>query len=82
MKRWVSALSVAGIALLTLPSVAFAASNSEIEQFSHDTLTGLISLAAVAAAFFLIRGAYLYITSTGRPEALDEAKRTIKNALI
>ena len=82
MKRWFSAPLIAVIALLCLPSIAFAASNSEIEQFTHDTLTGLIGLAAVAAAFFLIRGGYLYITSTGRPEALDEAKRTIKNALI
>ncbi len=82
MKRWVSALTVAGLALLCLPSVTFAASNPEIEQFTHDTLAGLITLASLAAAFFLIRGAYLYITSTGKPEALDEAKRTIKNALI
>lgn len=75
------ALITAGIALL-LPSVTFAASNPEIEQFTHETLKTLIVIASLAAAFFLIRGGYLYITSSGKPDALDEAKRTIKNALI
>jgi hypothetical protein len=36
----------------------------------------------VATVFFLVRGGYLYITSTGNPASLDEAKRTIRNALI
>ncbi|MFA4846221.1 MAG: hypothetical protein WC654_06730, partial [Patescibacteria group bacterium] len=81
MKRLVTTLPALGLALL-LPSVAFAASNPEIEQFTHDTLSTLIVLASLAAAFFLIRGGYLYITSSGRPDALDDAKRTIKNALI
>jgi hypothetical protein len=45
-------------------------------------MTALIGLASVAVVFFLVRGGYLYITSTGNPAALDEAKRTIRNALI
>lgn len=65
-----------------VPSTVFAASNEEVANFSSETLTALIVLASVAATFFLIRGAYLYITSTGNPAALDEAKRTIKAALI
>lgn len=65
-----------------IPTTAFAASNSEVANFSSDTLTALIVLASVAATFFLLRGAYLYITSTGNPAALDEAKKTIKAALI
>jgi len=45
-------------------------------------MTALIGLASVACVFFLVRGGYLYITSTGNPANLDEAKRTIRNALI
>ena len=82
MKRYISTFWIVGIALLFLPQVTLAASNSEIEQFTHDTLSSLIGLAALVAALFLVRGGYLYITSTGKPAALDEAKRTIRNALI
>ncbi|MDP1779302.1 MAG: hypothetical protein Q8K73_03425, partial [Anaerolineales bacterium] len=32
--------------------------------------------------FFLLRGGYVYITSTGRPDALEDAKKTIRNALL
>ncbi|MGI6103188.1 MAG: hypothetical protein ACOYBJ_01000 [Patescibacteria group bacterium] len=82
MTRYGSTLILAGIALLSLPSTVLAATNIEIERFTQDTLSTLTLLAALAAAFFLIRGGYLYITSTGNPTALLEAKRTIRNALI
>jgi hypothetical protein len=32
--------------------------------------------------FFLVKGGYLYTTSTGRPDALENAKKTIRNSLI
>lgn len=70
----------AGIVAL-IPTNAYAASD-EVAKYTSDTLTVLIGLAIIAATFFLIRGAYLYITSTGNPATLDEAKRTIKAALI
>lgn len=71
----------AGIVAL-IPYPVFAASNSEVAHFSSETLTALIVLASIVATAFLIRGAYLYITSTGNPAVLDEAKRTIKAALV
>jgi hypothetical protein len=40
-------------------------------------MTALIILASIATVFFLVRGGYLYITSTGNPVALEEAKKTI-----
>lgn len=80
MKRTIPSLVLAGI--LLSPSWVFATSNTEVANFTRDALTTLTSLASVAVVFFLIRGGYLYITSTGRPEALEEAKRTIRNALI
>lgn len=69
-------------AIIFLPATAFAASNPEVENFTRDAMTALIGLASVAVVFFLVRGGYLYITSTGNPANLDEAKRTIRNALI
>lgn len=80
MKKAIPTLILAGI--LFSPAAALAASNSEVASFTRDTLTILMSLASLSAVFFLIRGGYLYITSTGKPAALDEAKRTIRNALI
>ncbi len=71
-----------GATLLLFPATTFAASNAEVASFTHDALTTLISLAGVAVVFFLVRGGYLYITSTGNPANLDEAKKTIKNALV
>jgi hypothetical protein len=81
IKRSISAIILAAMSLL-IPAVSFAASNAEVENFTHDTLTTLIIIGSLATVFFLIQGAYLYITSTGKPEALDQAKGTIKKALI
>ncbi len=72
-----------GVGLLfIMPPVAFAASNNDVAQFTSNALNLLITLASLAEAFFLIRGGFLYITSTGKPEELEQAKKTIRNALI
>ena len=67
---------------LLLPSVAFAASNPDVDRFASDAMSVILALAGTAVVFFLVRGGYLYITSSGDPAALDDAKRTIRNALI
>lgn len=63
-------------------SPAFAQSNTQIADFTKQTLSTLIIFATLGAVIFLIKGGYTYITSTGKPEALDQAKITIRNALI
>lgn len=68
--------------VLAVPSMALAASNPEVQQFTNEALTVFIGLAIVAATFFIVRAGYLYITSSGNPETLFEAKKTIKLALI
>lgn len=80
MKLLVLALIIILIVLLS-PSAAYAAP-SEVTAFTHNTLAIITIISAAAAVFFLIRGGYLYITSTGKPDALEEAKKTIRNALI
>jgi len=67
---------------LLIPTPVFAASNSEIQAFTSQTLNTLLIFATSAATFFLVRGGYMYMTSSGRPDALDHAKLTIRNALI
>jgi len=81
MKKIISAFLFAAM-ISVIPSVVFAASNTEVESFANDAFRSIVALASIAAVFFLIRGSYIYITSTGKPEALDEAKQTIKKALI
>jgi hypothetical protein len=81
MKRISPVLLFVGAAVL-FPSITLAASNSDIERFANGTLSTVAIIASLAAVLFLIRGGYLYITSNGKPGALFEAKRTIRNALI
>ncbi|MDO8657586.1 MAG: hypothetical protein Q7K55_02500 [Candidatus Levybacteria bacterium] len=71
------------IVFLFSATPAFAAqTNSEISAFTNQTLNTLLIFASAAATFFLVRGGYMYITSTGKPDALDHAKITVRNALI
>jgi hypothetical protein len=66
-----------------LPSPVFAVSNNlEVTQFTSSTLNTLTILASLVATFFLLQGGYLYITSAGKPDALQAAKKTIRNASI
>lgn len=77
--------AILGIAIpLFQPALVFAANSTptEVTSFTSDTLSIITIISAAAAVFFLIRGGYIYITSTGKPDALEEAKKTIRNALI
>ncbi|MCL4386838.1 pilin [Patescibacteria group bacterium] len=67
--------------LLAFPIPAFAVS-SDITNYTSDTLNIITIISTAAAVFFLIKGGYLYITSSGKPESLEQAKKTIRNALI
>lgn len=78
-KQLVELLAVVSV---FIPATVFAASNAEVDRFASDAMTAILALAGTAVVFFLVRGGYLYITSTGDPAALDDAKRTIRNALI
>jgi len=83
MKLLSLALTTILIAIF-FPSVAYAATSAptEVTAFTSDALSLITIISAAAAVFFLIRGGYSYITSTGRPDALDEAKKTIRNAIL
>lgn len=65
------------------PVPAFASPpDPNVIEYTKNTLSILTLVATASAVFFLIKGGYLYITSTGKPKILEDAKKTIKNALI
>lgn len=80
----ISSFVVAGAPII-FSGLAFAASADGAGQFNNfltniiKILTGIASLLAVA---FIVIGGLHYITSSGNPERLDKAKRTIMFAGI
>jgi len=56
--------------------------NPDVTAYTSSALSTLTVLGSLVATLFLIKGGYHYITSNGKPDALDEAKKTIRNALI
>jgi hypothetical protein len=67
--------------LFTRPIFAQSASPGIID-YTNNTLKIITLISTALAVFFLIKGGYTYITSTGKPSALESAKKTIKNTLI
>lgn len=83
MKFFKASLSLFLLFLFLVPSSALAATtNPDVTNFANKTLSTLLIVATAAATLFLIKGGYGYITSTGKPDSLDHAKLTIRNALI
>ncbi len=81
MKKLLSIIGLILPSYLILATPAFAVS-SEVTQFTSNTL-GMITLISTAAAvFFLVKGGYEYITSTGKPDNLENARKTIRNAIV
>lgn len=68
---------------LIVPSPVLAVStDSELVRYTNDTLQIITLISTAAAVFFLVKGGYSYLTSTGRPDALEGAKKTLRNAVI
>ena len=67
-------------------SLSFLADTSGAITVMRDYVRPMIQviagIASIACVFFLINGGYQYITSTGNPEALENAKLIIKRTLI
>jgi len=78
------ALVVAVGAPLLLSHTAFAADANvtQVENFIRSVIKVIASLAGLVATGFFVAGGYKYITSTGNPEHLEQAKRTLIHAAI
>jgi uncharacterized membrane protein len=63
--------------LLTQTAYADTAGVSNVQSFIKSVITVLAGLAGLVATGFFVIGGFSYITSSGNPEHLDKAKRTI-----
>jgi len=73
-------LIVAIGAPIILSSPAFAATTgdvSQVEDFIRNVIKVIAGLAGLIATGFFVVGGFTYITSSGNPEQLDKAKRTL-----
>ena len=79
---------VAMLAVLGLPFIVsqpvFAASGdvAQVETFIRNIIKVIAGLAGLVATGFFVVGGFTYITSSGNPEHLDRAKRTLLWAAI
>lgn len=83
MRRVLPTIGTTALALLLFGSPVFAQStNPDVIEYTNSTLQIITLIATASAVFFLVKAGYLYITSAGKPEVLDSAKKTIRNAVI
>lgn len=58
------------------------ATTSVMQTYVTPVMSWICGIASLAAVFFLVMGGIHYMTSSGNPEKLEEAKKIVKNALI
>ena len=68
--------------LLAMPVLATSADVSKIQTFIQSVIQVLVTLAGLISAGFFVWGGIGYITSSGDPEKLDRAKKTIVYSAI
>ncbi len=81
MKKFLSLFGASALFFFFNANHVLAAS-SIITDYANSTVQLITLIATTAAVFFLVKGGFLYMTSKGSPDALESAKKTIKNALI
>lgn len=83
MRRVLTTIGIIVTSFFLVSSPVFAqTTNPEILEYTNNTLQIITLISTAAAVFFLVKAGYLYITSAGKPEALESAKNTIRNAII
>lgn len=63
--------------ILTSTAYAAPAGVSNVEDFIRNIIKVVAGLAGLVATGFFVVGGFTYITSSGNPEHLDRAKRTL-----
>lgn len=78
MKKLIILQSLILTALIVAsPVLAQSADVGRIENFIKNIIQVLVTLAGITSTGFFVWGGFRYITSTGSPEQLDGAKKTI-----
>ena len=62
--------------------VSLTTTNAQLTEFLLPLIQTLTVLAGLIASFFVIMGGIRYMTSQGQPARLQQAKRTLRNALL
>lgn len=78
-RRFVALFVTIGTPLI-LSHPAFAAAPagvSNVENFIKSVITTIVSIVGLIAVGFFVVGGFSYITSSGNPEHLDRAKKTL-----
>ena len=63
--------------LLAPPAFAASADITQVDNFIRNVIKVIAGLAGLIATGFFVIGGFSYITSSGNPEHLDKAKRTL-----
>ena len=84
MNKKLITLSSLAITALVFASPVYAATGdvANIETFIKSVILILVKIAGLVSAGFFVWGGVSYITSSGNPVALDQAKNTIKYSAI
>lgn len=78
----VMALALLAPLVLIHPALAADANVAKVETFIRSIIQVVAGLAGLVATGFFVVGGFGYITSSGNPEHLDRAKRTLLFAAI
>ena len=74
----VALVVVAGLPfVLVNPAFAADANVAQVQDFIRNVIKVVAGLAGLVATGFFVAGGFTYITSSGNPEQLDKAKRTL-----
>lgn len=77
-RKLISGIIIIGLPLtLNFPAYALVAGVGQVENFIRSIITAIAGIAGLTATVFFVVGGFRYITSTGNPQHLDRAKRTI-----
>ncbi|HEY1835214.1 MAG TPA: TrbC/VirB2 family protein [Candidatus Saccharimonadales bacterium] len=70
--------------VLAHPALAASSSGSvsQVQTFIQSVLKVIMGLAGLVAAGFFMIGGYQYITSSGNPDHMDKAKRTLWHSAL
>lgn len=63
--------------VLSAPVFAATGDVSQVDNFIRSVIKVIAGLAGLIATGFFVAGGFTYITSSGNPENLDKAKRTL-----
>lgn len=82
MKKILTVLGLMLAPFFYVSPVFAASTSSELTNFTSQTLGYITAIASIAAVFFVVKGGVQYMTSSGSPDGIENAKKTIKNALL